>query len=190
MYSVSQSEQLSIFIAALGVGFLLGVLYDVLRTIRLSLTSAKVAVVLFDLLYFFLFGLFTFLFILALNKGEIRSYIIAGELIGAVFYYISFGIAAIKFTNRFVKILKRFYEIVFRVISAPFRLIKRVFSHLSEKTRKLFRKTEKNSQKIRKKHLPKLRMYVYNLFGIFLASSGSVKKGGGKNGKKKEQEET
>lgn len=189
MYSVPQSEQLSIFIASLGLGFLLGILYDVLRAIRLSFTSSKIAVVIFDLLYFFLFGLFTFLFILALNKGEIRSYIIAGELIGAIFYYISFGIAAIKFTDRVVKLLKQFYSFVLKVISAPIRLIKRVFFRLSEKIRRLFRKTEKNSQKIRKKHLPKLRMYVYNLFGIFLASSSSKRKGSGKNGKETEQKE-
>lgn len=188
MYSVSQSEQLTIFCAALGLGFLLGVLYDIFRTIRLSLTNAKPAVVIFDLLYFSLFGLATFLFILALNKGEVRSYIIAGELIGAVFYYISFGIAAIKFTDRLTKLLKRFYAFLFKVFSAPFRLLKRIFSHISEKMSLHFKKTQKNSEKIRKKHLPKLRMYVYNLFGIFLASSRNKKKGGGKNGKEKNQE--
>ena len=187
MYSVPQSEQLSIFLASLGAGFLLGILYDVLRALRLSITLSKVAIVIFDLLYFFLFGLFSFLFILALNKGEIRSYIIAGELIGALFYYVSFGIVAIKFTDLFVKTLRRFYAIIFRLISAPFRFIKRIFSYLRIKINKLFKKTEKNSQKMRKKHLPKLRIYVYNLFGIFLASFNSSEKGGGKNGKEKEQ---
>ncbi len=190
MYSVPQSEQLSIFVAALGLGFLLGVLYDLLRTVRLSLTNSKIAVVFFDLLYFFLFGLCTFLFILALNKGEVRSYIIAGELIGGAFYYFSFGIAAIKFTDRFTKALKRLYSFVFKIICTPFRLIKRLFFHLSDKFNKLFKKTEKKSEKIRKKHLPKLRLYVYNLFGIFLASSSSEKKGGGRRGKEKKQKET
>ncbi len=185
MYSVGQSEQLSIFLSSLGLGFLLGILYDIFRAIRLSFTNSKIAVVIFDLLYFFCFGLFSFLFILALNKGEVRSYIIAGEIIGAFFYYISFGIAAIKFTDFLVTVFKRFYRFLFRIISTPFRLIKRFFSHLSGKLQTLFKKTEKNSKKMRKKHLPKLRMYVYNLFGIFLTSSRSAKKGGAGSGKEK-----
>ena len=188
MYSVSQSEQLTIFVASLGLGFLLGIMYDIFRTIRLSLTNSKIAVVVSDLLYFFFFGLFTFLFILALNKGEIRFYIIAGEIIGALFYYISFGIAAIKFTDLCVRGLKRVYKFIFKLISAPFRLIKCVFLHLSEKLKRLFKKTEKNSEKTRKKHLPKARIYVYNLFGIFLASLKPKKKGGARSGKEKKQE--
>ncbi len=188
MYSVPQSEQLTIFVASLGLGFLLGIMYDVFRAIRLSLTNSKIAVIVFDLLYFFFFGLFSFLFILALNKGEIRFYIIAGEFIGALFYYISFGIAAIKFTDLCVRGLKRVYKFIFKLISAPFRLIKRVFLHLSKKLKRLFKKTEKNSEKTRKKHLPKARIYVYNLFGIFLASLKPKKKGGARNGKEKKQE--
>ena len=67
MYSVPQSEQLTIFISSLGLGFLLGILYDVLRALRLSLTKSKGAIVFFDILYFILFGFCTFIFILALN---------------------------------------------------------------------------------------------------------------------------
>ena len=78
MYNVSQSEQTLIFLASLGVGFLLGVLYDFLRALRLSFTRGKVAVIIFDLLYFFMVAFFSYIFILAANKGEVRSYIIIG----------------------------------------------------------------------------------------------------------------
>ena len=171
MYSVPQAQQLSIFVAALGLGFLLGVLYDVIRAIRLSLPRSKIATVLFDLLYCFLIGLATFLFILALNKGEIRFYIIAGEIIGAVFYYVSFGIAVIKITNKAVALLKRLYSYIFKILCAPFKLLKRLFTRIKNKINTLFKKSEKNSVKLRKKHLPKLRIYVYNLFGIFFTHS-------------------
>ena len=48
MYNVDQSEQTLIFIASLGVGFLLGILYDALRAVRLSFTKGKIAVIIFD----------------------------------------------------------------------------------------------------------------------------------------------
>lgn len=187
MYSVPQSEQLAIFVSSLGLGFLLGILYDIFRAVRLSITKSKIAILIFDIIYFILFGLLTFIFILALNKGEIRFYIIVGELIGAVFYYISFGIAVIKITDRIISLLRRFYSFVFKVISAPFRLIKKLFSRLFNKISKLFMKSGKNSEKIRKKLLPKLRLYVYNLFGILLAGKSNLKKGGRGVGKNKEE---
>ncbi len=188
MYSVPQSEQLTIFTSSLGLGFLLGVLYDVLRAIRLSFTKSKIALVFFDILYFVIFAFCTFLFILALNKGEVRFYIIAGELIGATFYYFSFGIAVIKLTDRAAAVLKRFRKFVFKIICTPFRLIKRVFSSIFAKISKLFKKTEKKSSKMQKKLLPKARLYVYNLLGVLLANKPIVKKGGRDFGKSKEEE--
>jgi spore cortex biosynthesis protein YabQ len=184
MYSVPQSEQLSIFVASLGLGFLLGVLYDVVRAIRLSLPYSKIATVIFDLLYCFLFGTITFLFILALNKGEVRFYIIAGEIIGALFYYISFGIAVIKIRDHVTAFLKKVYKLIFSIIRAPFRLLKRLFVAIKNKMLLLFKKSEKNSQKLRKKHLPKLRVYVYNLFGVFFTSAKSHRKDVGNLGNK------
>ncbi len=184
MYSVPQAQQLSIFVAALGLGFLLGVLYDVVRAIRLSLPRSKIATIFFDLLYCFLIGLATFLFILALNKGEIRFYIIAAEFIGAAFYYVSFGIAVIKITNKAVAILKRLYSFIFKILCTPFKLLKRLFVLTKNKTSTLFKKSEKNSVKLRKKHLPKLRVYVYNLFGVFFTSTHSHRKDVGNFGNK------
>ncbi len=189
MYSVPQSRQLTIFLCALGAGFLLGILYDVMRAMRLSFTTSKAAVVIFDVVYFLLCGILSFLFILALNKGEVRFYIIAGEIIGWLFYYLSLGLAVIKITDAFVNLFHKARALLFRVISAPFRLIYRVFNRIFSKISQLFKKTEKKSRKIRKKHLPKLRLYVYNLFGIISTGRNVEKKGGQCFGKRKSKEE-
>ena len=178
MYSVPQSEQLTIFISSLGFGFLLGIFYDILRALRLSITKSGFAVIFFDIFYFIFFGFSTFLFTLALNKGEVRFYIIAGELIGALFYYFSLGVAVIKITDHFITLLRKFYSFVFKIISAPFRLVKKGFLLIFTKTSNFFKKTEKKSHKIRKKLLPKARLYVYNLLGILFSDKLSFKKGG------------
>lgn len=190
MYNVYQSEQMLIFLASLGVGFLLGVLYDFLRAIRLSFTRGKWSVIVFDLLYFFIVAFGSYLFILAANKGEVRSYIIIGELVGAVFYYFSLGYALMKLTDKFVLILKRFYSFIFKIISFPFRLIKKVFLKVFGKLKTIFKKSEKKSQKIRKKVLPKARIYVYNLFGILCVGSQKSLKGGKADGKRKKEKPT
>lgn len=186
MYSFEQSDQLKFFLLSLGAGFALGVFYDILRALRLSVTNSKAATVIFDVLYFTVFGFATFLFILAINKGQIRFYIIFGETIGAAFYYFSFGIAAIKLTDIFVKGFRRFFAFVFKILFAPFRLVFKLFKKCFLKISSFFKKTRKNSEKNRKKLLPKLRLYVYNLYGMFKKRKVSLN-GGEKvmTGKKK-----
>lgn len=188
MYSVPQSRQLTIFLCALGFGFLLGILYDVFRTIRLTFTESKTAVVIFDILYFVTSGFLSFLFILAMNKGEVRFYIVGGEILGWLFYYFSFGIAVIKITDIITNLIKRFTAFIFRIITAPFRLIQKVFNKVLAKILMLFNKTGKKSQKIRKKHLPKLCLYVYNLLGIISVGRFDNKKGGSTFGKEEKSE--
>ncbi len=183
MYSVPHSQQLNIFLCSLGVGFLLGIVYDVLRGIRLSFSESKFLIVIFDLLYFLILSFITFIFILALNKGEVRMYIILGEIIGLLFYYFSFGIAAVKATDKIIACLKKIYSVVFKAVSFPFRFVKRVFMVILGKIKENLAKTRKKNEKIKKKHLQKLRIYVYNLFGILLANRKSVKKGESSFGK-------
>ncbi len=178
MYNVHQSEQAVIFLTSLGVGFLLGILYDVFRAIRLSLTKSRTATIIFDMLYFFTFGFLSYIFILALNKGEIRSYIIIGEIIGALFYYFSFGIVAVKLTDTFVAVVKKIKEFVLNVISFPFKLLHRLFYKSFLKIKDFLKKTEKKSSKMQKKVLPKLRLYVYNLLCILGVGKASSRKGG------------
>lgn len=187
MYTVPQSEQLSIFIASLGFGFLLGVLYDITRAIRLTFTKSKWAIVVFDIIYFLVFAFLTMLFILALNKGEVRSYIIAGQVIGWLFYYFSFGIAVIKFTDYSVAFIKKVFNRIYKLLTAPFRLVFRGISSIFGKICNVFIKTEKKSANLRKKHLPKLRLYVYNLFGMVSVRRKHKKKGGKHLGKKKKE---
>lgn len=188
MYSVPQSQQLTIFLCSLGAGFLLGVLYDVMRALRLTFTSSRAAVIIFDVTYFLLCGILSFLFILALNKGEVRFYIIAGEIIGWLFYYLSLGVAAIRITDLFVRALHKAKSLIVTVICAPFRLIYRLCKPIYTKIAILFKKTEKKSHQIRKKHLPKARMYVYNLLGIISTRKVIPQKGGQGFGKGKGKE--
>ncbi len=190
MYNVYPGEQSLIFFASLGVGFLLGVLYDFLRALRLSFTKGKIAVVVFDLLYFFIVAFVSYLFILAANKGEVRSYIIVGELLGAVFYYFSLGFALMKLTDKFVLLLRRFYSVLYKIIFFPLRLIKSTFLKVFSKLMVVFEKSEKKSKKIQKKVLPKARIYVYNLFGILCAGSQKSRKGGKADGEGEQEKST
>ena len=186
MYSFEQSEQLKLFLLSLGAGFVLGIVYDILRTIRLTFSKAKAVIFIFDILYFIIFGLATFIFFLATNKGEFRSYMIFGEILGWIFYYLSFGLAAKSFTDAFVKGIHTVFKFIFKVISAPFLFIFKVILKIKDKIALIFKKVKKKSEKNRKKHLPKLRLFVYNLLGILKKQRNVKKKGGCNNEQRKE----
>ncbi len=185
MYSFQQSEQLKFFLLSLGVGFALGIAYDILRTIRLTISKSKTLIFIFDVLYFLIFGLVTFIFFLAINKGEFRSYMLFGEVLGWVFYYVSFGLAAKTFTDNFVKGFRSICRFIFKVVSAPFRLIFKVILTFKNKIFTFSQKVVKKMQKNRKKHLQKQRLYVYNLLGIFKKQQKVKRKGGANNEQQK-----
>lgn len=186
MYSFEQSEQLNLFLLSLGAGFVLGIVYDILRTIRLTISRGKIIIFIFDILYFLIFSLATFLFFLAINKGEFRSYMIFGEILGFIFYYVSFGIAAKSFTDAFVKAIHTTFSFLLKIILAPFKAIFKLFSKTKCKFSLFLKKLSKKNEKNRKKHLPKLRLYVYNLLGIF-EKQPNVKKKEGYNNDKEEK---
>ncbi len=186
MYSFEQSEQLNLFLLSLGAGFVLGIVYDILRTIRLTISRGKIIIFIFDILYFLIFSLATFLFFLAINKGEFRSYMIFGEILGFIFYYVSFGIAAKSFTDAFVKAIHTTFSFLLKIILAPFKAIFKLFLKTKCKFSLFFKKLSKKNEKNRKKHLPKLRLYVYNLLGIF-EKQPNVKKKEGYNNDKEEK---
>ena len=167
MYSVPFSVQLTVFLTSLGVGFLLGIGYDVFRAVRLAAGGGRAVTVAADVLYCLVCGAATFLFLMAANKGEVRGYAIGGEVLGGAFYYVALGPPAKRAGEKAAALLRRSVALVVRAITAPFCLLRRGLSAVGEKTRKKLAKSRKNEQKIRKKLLPKIRLYVYNLFGTF-----------------------
>ena len=89
------------FSCILGAG--LGVLYDVFRIIRMVINSKSVAIFVEDVIYFILSGIITFVFVLKINSGESRFYILAGEGIGWISYHLTLGNAIYKYSGKAAK---------------------------------------------------------------------------------------
>lgn len=134
------STQTKSFLYSLGFGLLIGILYDVLRVVRLIFSFSKTAVYITDFLFSLLSAVMTFLFCLSVTNGEVRSYIILGELIGFFVFYLSFGSVAVKFTEKSVKKIaaafKRFFRLVFSPFIKIFKVISLKFSRLKKKVKK------------------------------------------------------
>lgn len=102
----SLTSQILIFVYSLALGMFLGFAYDIFRIIRMVINSRNIAIFIQDVLYFVLSGGVTFLFVLSVNSGNSRFYILAGEGIGWIAYHITLGEVIYKCSNKTVNFVK------------------------------------------------------------------------------------
>lgn len=147
-YIVSLSSQTKGFLLSMGFGMLLGVVYDLIRIIRLSFTRSEAALAAFDIFYALVCGVATFLFMLSVTDGQLRFFIVFGEIIGFFVYYFTFGALAVKFSRKTVEgiktVLSKFLSFLLSPFKKIFHLIRTRLSGFSQKTYKKSKKLIKN----------------------------------------------
>ena len=105
----SLASQFQGFVISVGVGILLGAYYDIFRIFRTVFQSEKRAVFFQDLFYMLSAAFITFLLALGVSYGEVRFYILAGELIGWCLYYLTAGMVTIQLFKFISYIVHRFF---------------------------------------------------------------------------------
>lgn len=103
----SLSGQFFVFLYSLALGLVLGIIYDILRIIRMVINLKNIAIFMQDFLYFILSAVLTFIFVLGLNSGNSRFYILAGEGIGWIVYHITLGDIIYKYSGKLVKKIRK-----------------------------------------------------------------------------------
>ncbi len=160
-YIQGLSEQTEIFFLSLGFGFLLGIVYDIFRTLRLIISRSAIFTVFMDILYFVLCAVLIFSFNLVVDSGKIRIYVLLGDVLGWLIYYFSLGEISVKVSNKIISSFRK----LFRSVSKPFLRLKNRFgkkiSGLTSFSKKIIRKFNKKLNF----DLQKYASMVYNLNG-------------------------
>ena len=147
IYSLSLADQTENFLFSLGAGFILGIFYDAFRIVRMCISEKRSAIIVSDVLYCILFTFATFIFLLTVNEGEFRLYLIAGEFMGFAVYYFSLGALFFSFSTFLTDMIKRCVRKIFDVVFYPIKLIflksASVFDKILEKGRKRSKKHKK-----------------------------------------------
>ncbi len=171
IYSLSLATQTRNFLLSLGLGFLLGMLYDVFRIIRLIISKGKATVVIFDVLYCTVLAFVTFVFFITVNEGEFRFYLLFGEFIGFSVYYFSLGIMIMNAGELFVDKIKCIFKSVFRVVIFPFKFF---FDKIKVASDKLFKNCRKRSKNIENKSKFLLKVNKHLLYNLFVKKQNQV----------------
>lgn len=175
MYTFAISTHLKIFLLSIGMGFLLGVLYDTTRIVRLIISKGKAAVFVFDFLYIILSALLVYIFIIAVNMGAVRAYIIIAQFFGFFFYYISFGIVVKRISEKTAEIIQSFFRKLLSIVKKPFMFIFTAIKRINTKIKAFLSKKLHKIKNNLKKLLLFTKVLMYNFIGIFSSSKKSGK---------------
>ena len=135
--------QTNSFLYAMALGAVLSLVYDVFRIIRVAFGGKKTAVFVEDLFFSIVALILTFVFVIAFNNGELRFFVLVGELVGFVICHSTIGRIIIVFSKAIINAIKWFLK----VISTPFaKLFKRILPEIKQ-IRKKLSKTRKNHEK-------------------------------------------
>ena len=185
---ISVSEQALDFLLACLLGAGLGALYDVFRIIRLAFWHGKLVVAVQDILFWSAAAACTFLFQLVNSDGQIRFYILLGELLGFTVYYFTIGVLVFHASRFIIGLVKRILRFLYRIFIRPFV---KLFAFIFQKIKQLFVYVISKCKKL--KHFCKFRLHkkdvsLYNQ-NSSIKSTGKVRqnaKGQRKTRKKKD----
>ncbi len=163
MIDINIASQTKLLLFALGLGFIIGIIYDIFRIIRLSISRGRAAVFVQDILFFIIFSAVTFVFCLTLNNGKIRLFIVLSEILGFLIYYISFGAFVIRVSGKIIYYIKKFFTLMAKVISAPILFFHRIILKIFKKISKIIVKRGKKTGKKLKYLLQRNTILLYNV---------------------------
>lgn len=103
MYIQGMAQQTVSFLLCIGMGFALGLLYDLIRLIRKSffksIFKSKVSFYFFDILYFVICTFAVFSFFICINGGDVRGYLLFGLALGWLTYYFTLHSSVRRLTD-------------------------------------------------------------------------------------------
>lgn len=186
------AEQTLLFLEALTVGFFLGLFMEPLRIYRMMARPGTVAVFFQDIIYWFLCAVCSFVFILTVNSGQLRIFLVIGIVIGMTVYFLTIGTLIMKAS-------KAITAFIFRVLRFLNRKVTYPITQAIEKTKKNAMKTANKLRAYNKKiqnnvnyRLKHNRVLLYNLINTKRSQDDAQKTGSrghlGYEGKKNKSE--
>ncbi len=145
IYSGPLSDQIIIFIRCIGLGVLLGLIYEVFSALRCMISDKIPAYVICDVAFSLIATLISFFFMVLYNNGRVRLNLVFAQLIGGVAFHMSCGRYLLKPLTFIVVKIRRVISTLFLPVK---KLIEKLSSFFSSDGRVPMKKKIKNIVKI------------------------------------------
>jgi len=113
-------EQTAIFLWAIMVGAGIMLCYDIFRMLRLAFPAADAVIFIEDVIFFVAAGFITWYYLLESCRGELRGFVMIGEGLGGLIYFLTVGRAVMKVAK---PVIHFWQKLIDGVIIRPLRWI-------------------------------------------------------------------
>ncbi len=129
-------------------GFLLGAVFYILEGITATVRGKSIRQFISDIFFFLLAGFVTYCFLLIRSKGEIRGYVLFGELIGFWIYKKLLSKLTVGIFRWIIYFMKSAFSAVFQALSITINNMCSFFKRIFEKVNILSKKGLKNEDEL------------------------------------------
>lgn len=146
MWEIAVSLQAEAFLWSIILGAWLCFLYDILRAERIIFKSSFIFIAIGDIFYFFFASVLTFLFLLIFCCGQVRLFVLSGEIIGFIVF-------RLILSGLWLRLLIPVFKILHSAITALRRISERFELYFKVKTDEIivfFKKSLKKRPKVKK----------------------------------------
>jgi len=133
------SEQLQTFVLTVGLGILIGIIYDFMMTGRKFIRLSRGAHFFVDLLFCLTMTLLVFIALLVNNWGEVRAYVFIGLGGGILIYMLLFSRHVSRLLLKTFSLLIVFVSSLIRPFLMIYRKISLLLARIKKKTRDIFK---------------------------------------------------
>lgn len=123
-YSWPLSEQIIVFIRCIGLGILLGLLYEVFSVLRCFLSEKTWAYVVCDVAFSLITTVISFFFMVLYNNGRVRLNLVFAQIIGGVAFHFSVGRYLLKPLTFFAMKMRRAMSVLLYPLKKPIEKLK------------------------------------------------------------------
>lgn len=149
MYMALAPSTLLFFYSILAGAFL-GVVYDIFRILRVAYPPKRIGIIAQDITFVLICIIVTLIFLQFFTNGAVRFFVLVGEFIGFLLYYLTIGVIVIKTARVIINMVKK----ILYIIIWPFRKIfGLIFSKLSPPINRFIQKLRKILKTIKKRLL-------------------------------------
>ena len=127
MWEINNYDQIISFLLSVCLGAVFCLIYDIIRAARKVCLNSFLAITVVDFLLWIFYAFVTFIFLIARTDGEIRGYVLIGEMLGFIILrislshllYLALSFVFIKISNikqMGSKFIKTFYSKIEKTI--------------------------------------------------------------------------
>lgn len=154
MWEIDINDQAITFLLSLCLGCVQCAIYDVLRAIRKIAINSFFAVLLTDVFLWIIYAFITFVFLISRTNGEIRGYVLIGELTGFCVFRVSLSkllfpalVFVVKFSVKVKRCIHKFFYLViarieefaicifksaFKILKSALKTVKKLLKNIIE----------------------------------------------------------